>query len=618
MTPLGLRPAQSDAKAATLVLIGTGLSVCLWMISAGSLGAWPLITVALGFIGGILMDPKVLRRTPLDLPLALFLATSVMAVGTAYDPGAARHKFWLILGGCLLAYAIAIQASGRLWPTAITLASLGFLATLVFLLLAIWPTPPWPFASIQLWAQYLRLAPSVSPATGVPSNVFGSFIALLFPFQLATFWRARQQGKRSLQMLFAVMLALAGLALVLVSERSILLALAGSLALWLLWRRFGHGLLVDRHYRRLLLAILIFAIFAATLVLFGGARWQALATIDRLVGAGSIIDRAQLFSQTLDLIGDFLLTGGGLASFPGLHARYILGSPFFFLPNAHNIILDVALEQGLLGILAFALLVAIAIWHLPALVASSSEANFVVQRSLLAGAALCSLLVLLTHGIVEDTTYGGAALPLLFIVPALTAALDQGNGDADRRHVWRWDKNTGMVAGAAILILLGITFTPSGRARWQANLGAMHMSRAELRDFPTERWVEPPLDGELLKAERWFGASLGLDANQRTARYRLGLIAMQRHDYVRAIDHLQVAYAQDPYHVGIRKALGYSYAWAGDLEKAGGLLASAPFISQELDAYITWWREHQRPDLAESAAQIRALLQTNDYQTVNE
>jgi tetratricopeptide (TPR) repeat protein len=448
--------------------------------------------------------------------------------------------------------------------------------------------------------------------------VFGSFIALLFPFQLAAFWRARQQGKGTVQALFAAMLLLTGLALILASERSILLALAGSLTLWLLWWRFGHGLLMDKRYRRLLIAFLVFATGAATFVLFGAARWQALAAIDRLVGAGNVIDRAQLVSQTLDLIADFPLTGGGLASFPGLHGRYILGIPFFFLPNAHNFILDVSLEQGLFGILAFALLVAIAIWQLPALLVRGPQANAIMGRSLLAGAALSSLLVLLTHGMVEDTTYGGAALPLLFLTPALTAALLQDNSDTDRRHVWRWDKNTALVVGAAVLILLGITVTPSGRARWQANLAAVMLAQAELRDFPTDRWVESAPDRALQEAQRQFQASLLLDRTQRTARYRLGLIAMQHQDYVRAIDHLQVAYAQDPYHVGIRKALGYSYAWAGDLEDAGGLLASAPFISQELDAYITWWREHQRPDLAETAAQIRAHLQTNDYQTVNE
>ena len=99
------------------------------------------------------------------------------------------------------------------------------------------------------------------------------------------------------------------------------------------------------------------------------------------------------------------------------------------------------------------------------------------------------------------------------------------------------------------------------------------MAQFELQDFPAGGWVDAAPERTLQKARSQFQACLQLDSTQRTARYRLGLIAVQRQDYARAIDHLQIAHAQDPYHVGIRKALGYSYAWVGDLERAGGLLA---------------------------------------------
>ena len=112
MTPLGHRSAQSASRSATPILIVAGLSGLLWSISGGEAGAWPLVILGLGFIAAIRLNrTDFLRRTLLDLPLALFLGTAVVGIWAGYEPGAAQKNVWLGVGGYVHYYAFAMQPS---------------------------------------------------------------------------------------------------------------------------------------------------------------------------------------------------------------------------------------------------------------------------------------------------------------------------------------------------------------------------------------------------------------------------------------------------------------------------------------------------------------------------
>ena len=350
--------------------------------------------------------------------------------------------------------------------------------------------------------------------------------------------------------------------------------------------------------------------------------------LDRLPGPAGAVSRARLAGQTIDLIADFPFTGGGLASFPGLHSHYILGIPFYYLPNGHNIILDVTLEQGLLGALALLIIIATTFWFLLRQNAKQTTAIHNPHMTLLTGATLSSFLVLLLHGMVEDTVYGSAALPLLFVAPALTHALSSAapksaiancTTDKQRRaQVRRWHIRTAAVFGVAGLALLSTLIVPQGRATWWANLGAVNMARAQLADFPTGQWAPSRQANTLQGAENLFQQSLYLNPQQHSAQYYMGLVDMLDRDYDSAVRRLEVAYAQDPEHFGVRKALGYSYAWSGNVERGRELLDDLPFVSQELGAYVGWWRRQGRDDLAETAAELLTYFRSAGRQSVTE
>jgi len=65
----------------------------------------------------------------------------------------------------------------------------------------------------------------------------------------------------------------------------------------------------------------------------------------------------------------------------------------------------------------------------------------------------------------------------------------------------------------------------------------------------------------------------------------------------------------DQDHRGIRKALGYSYAWSGQYDQAVALLGDLPEVREvEMDAHIWVWKTQGRDDLVERGLKIKALL----------
>jgi predicted Zn-dependent protease len=134
------------------------------------------------------------------------------------------------------------------------------------------------------------------------------------------------------------------------------------------------------------------------------------------------------------------------------------------------------------------------------------------------------------------------------------------------------------------------------------------MSRFELQGWPLNRWEQNTDTSGLLSAREWFRKALELHPGNRTARHRLGLIAMRARDFETASLELGQAFALDPGHRGVRKSLGYSLAWSGRVGQAAELLDAIPEARHELLNYIGWWRQLGRLDLAESARQTAELL----------
>ncbi len=552
------------------------------------------------------------RRTALNWPLLLFLGAAFIGLWAAYDRGSAFQKLLLLLGAYLLYTAIVVQPLQRLWKVVAVLAALGSAIAIFFLLTMDWRAHPPEFGfARRLVDSWAAVRPSLSLSSLHP-NVAGGLIALLLPFQIGWMWRARRSQDRAGRPVMAIGLLVSLLALIISSSRGAIFSLLVALAFWALLQMLAR-LAAARQIKSRLpvswLAAAVVVIIGAMLTAGYGQLGPLLARLP--LGAG-FAERAGLAAQTRHLIADFPLLGGGLAAFPGLHSRYILGIPYFFLPNGHNIFLDVFLEQGLLGVIAFIVIVATTFWRLVSVIFAANGQAVAGQAKLLAGVTLSSFTILLLHGLVEDTVYGSAGLPLLLVAPALAIALHDASSEdgvsGQRRRV-RVNRHPLLLCGA---LLLASVLLPAGRAAWLANIASLHMARVELDGFPHDQWRDDIDVERLAPARALFEQSIGINQRQSTAYYRLGLIAMLRHDYEEAVHQLQRAHQNNAGHVGIRKALGYSYAWTGNVEQGSLLLSQAPFVNQELQAYENWWQSRGRDDLASITAQLQQRIQAMD------
>ncbi|HSM57167.1 MAG TPA: O-antigen ligase family protein [Candidatus Sulfomarinibacteraceae bacterium] len=598
-------------RLAESVLLGAAVAALLWSTSQGKAGPWPLLLAVPPFFVAWIWGGVRLRRTPLALPLLIFAATALVGVWAAYDRQQAVDKWWLLVGALLLFYALAMQEKRTLWTAGKALAVIGTAVAATFLLTHDWQAYPVKFSAVNRLAQWWV---GVRPALGSGSlhpNVAGSLMAMLLPFQLV--WAAHSFKEKRAALFAAIIcgLALTSLTLLLTASRGAALAgIAGGGAA-LVWLAIISKETKFRRLLPLLWSALLLLPLLLTLTVASGEGAIGAALLDRLPGPAQASHRALLAADTHRLVADFSFTGGGLAAFPGLYSQYILRIPHYMLPNGHNLLLDVALEQGILGIGAF-LVIAAATLYLLLCEAKSGEqtARPLGQKdTLLRLATIASFVTLIFHGLVEDTVYGSSALPLLFVAPAFAIALAAPatrRGPADPRLPLLARVAIG---GFVMLLALFLVLGASARATLHANLGAVEMARIQLDDWPTGTWAtgsKAPLMGV---AESQFQRALLLNPRQPTARYRLGALAMLRRDYIEAVSHLEIAYEQDPEHSGVRKALGFSHLWAGNTARGTALLSDVEGSRQELRIYSNWWRRQGRADLAQQAGQALEQLE---------
>ncbi|MCP4358808.1 MAG: O-antigen ligase family protein [Chloroflexi bacterium] len=559
----------------------------------------PLLLVLAPWFIRLLYGKFPFQRTPLDLFIFIFLITAVISLYAAFNPLLAWQKWWLLLSSVFLFYTVAGQPKENHVVMGMIL-SLGGGVTAVY------------FFSTQDWQQYpaglgilnevgmvwMGIRPTI-PGTVMHPNVAASLMAMSFPFVVAMllyFWR---RGKGAAVFLMGMMGLLTLTGFLLTGSRGAWLALAVGLGLWGLWV-VSHSLSqIILQRQSLIFGLLVGSISVAAILLIVTQTGNLM----RLIGSGS---RPELMQNSLYLLADYPLTGSGLATFSAVYSQYILIIPFKFIGHGHNLFLNVAVEQGIIGVLSLLGIIGGAVWLLLRQITRfKGQADLVTW---LQWATLSSLMVWVVHGLVDDALYGQRGSPLLFLLAGTAVMITQIQPDTGRQF-----KRTRV--GLAVALLLGmlgglLLYRQTIMAQWYANQGALEMARVELADWPLNEWDDGRNAAALEPAKTILQRGLSYQENQ-TAHYRLGLVAMLERDYDTAVTHLKTAHQINPNHPGIIKALGYSYLWTDDLENAELLLTQVPGTVPELNAYEWWWGVHGRDDLSRSAVKLRDLLQTD-------
>lgn len=585
-----------------------------WWTMIHQANAWPLIIGLIPWAFRLAAGKFPVRRTPLDIPMMVFLLTAGTGVWAAYDRAAAWNKFWLIVAAILLYYALAGQPPSNSTIIVGLAGMLGAGLSIYFLLTNNWNIFPADISILnRLGTVWMKVRPGVH-APIIQLNIAGGLLAMLLPVSLA--WVIYIWMKHSWMWLLVAVgsIVIISIGLLMTSSRAAWAALIVALGLWLWWEVSESVARKIRRSRRLTFSLPIMLVILMALGLLGLHRDSFFRMANALPGKADAGSRAEIIRNTIQLIRDYPFTGGGLASFPGLYSTYIriIQVPEFFY--SHNLYTDVGLEQGLPGLAALWIIMAGTGWLLlKSLVASPS-------RNLLAGGCLAGLMVILLHGFLDDALYGMGGTPLLFILPGIAANLQLTNYreaqiPEKRTHSLRMLISTsyGWLLGSTLVILgLGgmcLALAKPLMSAWQANMGAVAMSRIYF--FV---WPDPLTETKTAKLKidpiiSLFNKALEQNPKNPTALYRLGILAYQGNDFAKASNFLQSAYRQNRDHRGIQKLLGYTYTWTGEILKAKALLIHISEAGYEMTVYSWWWGTQNRADLAGLASQMADQLQ---------
>jgi O-antigen ligase len=565
-----------------------------------ALGMWVLAASLIPWAARLLAGLAPFRRTRFDLFVVVYLLTAVSGYWAAYDPPTGAQKLYLIVLSVVLYYALSAQPDENLvWVSALFFC-VGVGVAFYFLLTHDFIADP---RKVNIANEIGRWLMQVRPSPGweqIHPNYAAGMVAVMSPFGI---YLALWQRNRPVCTWVLAGLAVQALVVFLATSRGVWMAIVCAAGIWLTGWIVRSGRFKPKWRSEAVFPLIVLG-FLATVVLLlyaGPASIGGAISGNDSYGTGS---RAELFWRSLKLVADFPITGGGLGAFPGLYSQYILGIPNYYLPNAHNTFLDVFIEQGIFGGLAFLTLYLASIW----LVARNTSNTETFRLSSFEGLLLVALLVGCVHGMVDDYLYHHAGVLAGLLLPGLAVRYTGAGGFNPFPE--RLDQTDIMVMSAmsVLILILGVMYANNLRAIWYSNLGAVQMARVELAGFPTNEWAGPRIVEKLPEAESSLLSSVSADPANRTANHRLGLIALLRRDIPSACGYLSAAHALDPAHRGVSKSLGYCYAWQGDLENSKTLLGSLPEAPRELSVYAEWWRAQGYAEFSMNASVLFADL----------
>lgn len=544
------------------------------------------------------------KSTVFDLPIAVFLVTALLGAWMAYNLQESFAKFWLVLGSVLLYYSLASQKQENTWLLISFATCFGVGLAVTFLLVYDWQANPVSSdLANQVGAAWMKVRPSL-PFTIKDDDFISDILLVLFPFPLALFHYARR-GKSKFWWLqgfaiFSIIIYLLGL-----SMASILMAfttfivICGLVIWWAVYRiilKSAEGLLPKIY---LGLSGLAFIFFLTVLVKFPD---QLLRLAQHIPPLARFENRISVDINSIHLVQDFLFTGGGLGTFAGLYSKYILSIPYFFIPICSSLFLQIALEQGIVGSLAFSsVLVGGGFILLMGFIRNKVQSDKLAITYLI----FAGFIILAVVGLIDAMLFTGYGTYFLFVMPGFFVFLmDDQTKNVVTRNL------PDILFGVSIVIFilsLGGKFFSS----YYANIGALEMARVDLGGWTWEKRMESKTFSAYAPATQFFRMAKQIDDLNSTSNYRLGLIAAGRDDFIESCQYLKKAIVVQPAHRGVIKNLGYCLLWRGYVNESLPYLQMIPEAQEELNTYIWWWNNQNRNDLSGYANQMALKLNSH-------
>lgn len=515
---------------------------------------------------------KRLGLTPFDFPLTVFWLSAAAGLAVTYNPSIGVRTLLAITGMVVLyAYLSRTATSKQRWDSfALVLVILGVLAGGYFITQAGHIAYDDKLGLIDRAAQTIA---SIFPAFPFWKPVANSLATFLEGILFLTVGLALLAQGNSRRRLAWGMVAILVVGLVFTASRGAWLSVLGAGLLW--------AALHWKPARWLVFAAAVGLIGMVIFVLIRGDI-NALAEIP-LVGqlAGALFmrpDRLEVYNHSLALLAEQPFTGIGLGndSFSMIYSRYELALAVPYLVYSHNLLLEIWLQQGLVGAAAF-------IWLAAALYVSLARSPD-LKSDLRLQAAAAGLTATLLHGLVDARQYPSlwTWLPFLFLLGLCAARLIPMQPRGRWQHGWLVP---GVFTAAFLILALALTWPLA--AAWNANRAGLLQIRAAFDKTLTLEQQKTIRS----QSEDLFQQALAANPGSAPIQRRYGLLLMEEDRYAEAIPHLELAHLAAPNHLAARKQLGLAWLWTGDVARAEKLLAGITNIIPELEGLA--WQQYQ-------------------------
>lgn len=277
--------------------------------------------------------------TPLDLPLGLVVLMGLVGVAISTDRSLSLRVYGEALGGVALFYGIVnglpfVRFARGVW----FFLGLAGVMGLVGWLGMFYTEKFLPVAFIYDYLPHLDFF--FLNSSGFTANLVAGAIAPVLPVALAWAW-TQSRWQRA----FALLLTLFFVSIVILTQsRGAFLGIMVSSLILFLWR-------VPR---------MIWVVVIGCIVMAGAVFWFGPFNIANILlvsdSTNTAASRFEVWTRALDILQDFPFTGIGLGTFP--HVLPLL-YPLFLndsslpIPHVHNIFLQMGVDYGLPGFVAF-------------------------------------------------------------------------------------------------------------------------------------------------------------------------------------------------------------------------------------------------------------------------
>lgn len=558
-------------------------------------------------------------RITLLIGALLFLLTLGVGLWAAYDRPLALVRFTLLAEG-LVGSLVVSFFSRRKHASGLQLATwLGGMIGLLFLLYHNWgATSPQDFTALPeltIWLE--RQQPGWENFAPWHENQVAAALVVLLPLGVSACWQSLTAERATdgrlrgcLAQFFTLgtllQIVIGAVALFLTFSRGAWLGVSVGAVVtgYLYWRSSQpRRTAITRTVDRLLaggavtvIAMLVLLTLSPTLI----------SSTTHGAGDTSLLNRPVIWHDALSIIGDYFFTGSGLGNTTMVLSSYVYLLHVPYLHHVHNLYLQVAVEQGVPGLIAFLTLAVGTVGMAIVQLRHGDPAS----RKVTAG-ALAAQLALLMHGCVDAELYVGPFAGLLWLPAAVLVmlALPQSKRtQAAQRRLSTWQRFA--VGSAPLIIIIILCLWPGAQSRWLVNLTAVAQTRQELSRYEWPTWsIQDEVRRDQVSATdqliRQYGAVLQHNAQNVTAHRRLGQLLLAKGDYPQALRELAAAYRLAPQQRATRQLLGEAYALTGDDAHAAALWRTVDVSQGQLDLR-QWW--YQQVDQAASALHFSAAM----------